>query len=179
MFCQKQAKYFCLSFSHFRCNSKRAIFAKLAMRLTATRLPSLNKELKKSSVYHCKRGDISSNWVILQSQQLLKWSIDTNGGNVTNLRTLLSLGCWLVVLMFMISRCLCSHSMANKMLFLELSLSSEVLTVLGRPGNRPGLAVGLTSWLEDSELFSDSGLEFRSEKFWVWIWIQICLPLCF
>ena len=150
------------------------------MRLTATRLPSLNKELKKSSVYHCKRGDISSNWVILQSLLLLKWSIDTNGGNVTNLRTLLSLGCWLVVLMFMISRCLCSHSMANKILFLELSLSSEVLTVLGRPGNRPGLAVGLTSWLEDSELFSDSGLECkRSEKFMVWLWIQIFLPLCF
>ena len=52
---------------------------------------------------------------------------------MTNLRTLLSF-CWL--LMFMISRWR-SQSIANKMLFLELSLSSELLAgEAGRPGNR-------------------------------------------
>ena len=55
---------------------------------------------------------------------------------MTNLRTLLSF-CWL--LMFMISRWRCSQSMANKMLFFELSLSSELLAGEGRPGNRLGL----------------------------------------
>ena len=50
------------------------------------------------------------------------------------------------------------------MLFLELSLSSELLAgEAGRPGNRLGLdpedPVGLINWLEDSELFSDSGLK--------------------
>ena len=55
---------------------------------------------------------------------------------MTNLRTLLSF-CWL--LMFMISRWR-SQSIANKMLFLELSLSSELLAgEAGRPGNRLGL----------------------------------------
>ena len=49
------------------------------------------------------------------------------------------------------------------MLFFELSLSSELLAGEGRPGNRLGLdpedPVGLINWLEDSELFSDSGLK--------------------
>ena len=55
---------------------------------------------------------------------------------MTNLRTLLSF-CWL--LMFMISRWR-SQSIANKMLFLELSLSSELLAgEAGRPGKRLGL----------------------------------------
>ena len=55
---------------------------------------------------------------------------------MTNLRTLLSF-CWL--LMFMISRWR-SQSIANKMLFLELSLSSELLAgEAGRPGNKLGL----------------------------------------
>ena len=54
------------------------------------------------------------------------------------------------------------------MLFLELSLSSELLAgEAGRPGNRLGLdpedPVGLINWLEDSELFSDSGLK-RKKK---------------
>ena len=55
------------------------------------------------------------------------------------------------------------------MLFLELSLSSELLAgEAGRPGNRLGLdpedPVGLINWLEDSELFSDSGLK-RKKKY--------------
>ena len=70
--------------------------------------------------------------------------------------------------MFMISRWR-SQSIANKMLFLELSLSSELLAgEAGRPGNKLGLdpedPVGLINWLEDSELFSDSGLK-RKKKY--------------